>query len=161
MKHFRLLILLLGIALLCGCTGRLGSDGMQFYYLCSEVEYNSPSGVITPVTANGVDRSAPLDQILEQYLSGPDNDGLLSPFPEETKLLSVEQKDDTIYLVFNARLGSLTGMDLTLACACLTMTCLDLTDAANVSIRAEGAMLDGAQQITMNADSLVLLDSTQ
>ena len=160
MKQLRMISLILCLALICGCSGKFRKDAVRFYYLRTEIEYSEASGVITSEIRDDADRSSSLLLTMEQYLEGPGDSSMHSPFPEEIQILIAEQQDDTVILEFNDVLTDLTGMDLTLACACAAMTCLELTDAENVSIRARGATLDGAAQITMNADSLLLLDSS-
>lgn len=161
MNYLRTIAVILLLCTLCGCAGQFSqTTPIYFYYLRSDISYTGTTGVISSDLRDDLDPSAPLLQILEQYLSGPDGDDLLSPFPEDIEIVSAVQKDNLLLLEFNDRLSSLSGMDLTLACACITKTCLGLTDATSVSIRSKGAALDGAAQITMTADSLLLLDST-
>ena len=45
-----------------------------------------------------------------------------------------------------------------MACGCITMTCLTLTDATQVTIEANESLLDGHKSITMGRDSLILSD---
>ena len=161
MKYLRLIAGGLVLTLLCGCGNWLpGKKAVLFYYLRSDITYTGSNGVIAAEIPDNPDGSADLIQLLEQYLTGPEHDGLRSPFPEGILLLKAEQYEGTVYLEFNDRLASLSGMDLTLACACITKTCLNLTDATSVSICAEGVSLDGAAQITMTAESLVLLENS-
>ena len=160
MRFVRLTAALLVLVLLCGCTGLFQKNPVQFYYLRDEITFTNSTSVIASEAATEFDDAMTLTEVLELYLTGPNDDALRSPFPEGVELVSVKQDGDTIFLKFNDHLSSLTGMDLTLACACVTMTCLELTDAVNVSIRAEGTTLDGAAQIKMNADSLILLDAS-
>lgn len=161
MKHIRIIAALLLLCTLCGCSGPfLKSDATEFYYLRGEISYAGSTGVIASETQDIPDTNEPIIQILKDYLAGPDDNDLISPFPEGIEIINVTLAEGSLLLEFNDRLSELSGMDLTLACACITKTCLGLTDATSVTIRAEGAALDGAAQITMTADSLVLLDSS-
>ena len=49
-------------------------------------------------------------------------------------------------------------MDLTLACACITLTCLELPGVESVSISAQGSQLAGQQALTMSREDLLLED---
>lgn len=160
MKQLRLIAALLCFLFLFGCTGPFGQTTPRFYYLKNDIEFSGATSVIASESNGGIDTSGPLLTVLEEYLKGPNDGSLHSPFPEGIQIYTAEQREETVILEFNAVLADLTGMDLTLACACASMTCLELTDAQNVSIRARGATLDGATQITMDADSLLLLDSS-
>ena len=152
--------ILLCLLLLTGCTGPFSSDEPHFYYLKNDISFSGDSSVIASEFFSSIDTSTDLLPIMEEYLKGPDSGSLHSPFPEGIRIFLAEQREDTVILEFNDALAELSGMELTLACACAAMTCLELTDAENVSIRSRGATLDGAAQITMNADSLLLLDGS-
>ena len=60
-------------------------------------------------------------------------------------------------MALSASLTLLSGVDLTLACACLARTCFSLTDAQSVTISSEGL---GFVSMTLTRDSLVLSDDT-
>lgn len=155
------LAVMLCLLLLTGCTGSFSSDEPHFYYLKNDISFSGSASVIASEFFSNIDTSTDLLPIMEEYLKGPDSGFLHSPFPENIQIFLAEQRDRTVILEFNDALAELTGMDLTLACACVAMTCLELTDADNVSIRARGATLDGAAQITMDADSLLLWDNSE
>ena len=56
----------------------------------------------------------------------------------------------TLYLSDTA--ATMDDMEYSLACTCLSLTCLDLTDAASVTITS------GNRSITMNRNTLTLFD---
>lgn len=129
---------------------------VNFYYPRLEPTYGTANGMIAPVSAEG----AGFDQetLLNRYLQGPADKDFVSPFPADTKLLSLTDKDTIINLQLNQNFAQLTGMDLTLACACLTLTTIELTGADTVRIFVKDSTLDGAPQIVMDRNCLTMLD---
>ena len=68
---------------------------------------------------------------------------------------------NTLYVTVSKELAQLSGLELTLACSCLSMTCMELTGAENIVISAENSLLDGQKSITMNKDTLLLIDKAE
>lgn len=159
MKAKRLFSLILCVILLSGCSGKFGIETINFYYPKDDISFTSSAGVIDYESEANASDSIGLMDVMERYLEGPFSSSLRSPFPEDLKIVKAEQTEDSVILVFSRELGSMYGMDLTLACACITKTCLELTGAKSVTIQAQGTTLDGAEQITMDAESLILLSS--
>lgn len=159
MKYLRCLCLLLALLLLAGCGAdqESGENAVKFYYLQAQIGYSSEDSVITweHRSDNGT-----LYETLTLYLQGPLSDELTSPFPAGTSLVEIDEEDQVLNLKLNARLATLTGMELTLACTCLAKTCFAMTDAREVRISANDTLLDGVKYITITTDSLLLTDSS-
>ena len=79
---------------------------------------------------------------------------VLSPLPQGASILSVEQTGSTVTLHLSDTFESMTDAQFTLACSCLTLTCLEIIDAEYVTI------ISGNRSVTLGKDSLVLLDLT-
>lgn len=145
---------------LWGCSKQSQYESpVQFYYCAQELSYTVGSAAIRHETREGAGMGS-LEQVLGIYLAGPESEGLRSPFPAGVKLVEVRQEADTLYVTLSAGLARLSGLELVIACGCITMTCLSLTDAETVSIQAENALLNNQQAIVMDADSLLLLDDS-
>ena len=71
----------------------------------------------------------------------------------------MELSENSALVILNDATARLTGLDLTIACACLTATVCDMTGVQMVTIKAETQLLDGNKSITMQRDHLLLLDS--
>lgn len=160
MKRILCLILALAsLALLCGCSSKKSNiqQPVNFYYRASEINYGSSDGLIRPEIAesSGYTEVQPL---LNTYLKGPTTAEFTNPFLSGTYLLDAYVIGKTVYLELNATIADLSGFDLTIACACLTMTTLELVDATYVCISADGALMEGALSITMSLDDLILED---
>ena len=154
-----ILILCLIIGTLCFKGHLQQSKERAFYYCNMAMDYSGDNpSVLAENRADAPDGS--LQEILELYLSGPLSQNLRSPFPAHLKLIGVSQTGETIYLTFSRELATLTGLDLTMACCCITLTTLALTDAQQVEIRTVTDLLDGQRSITMRKDTLLLLDNT-
>lgn len=155
-------LLLIGAVLLCGCTQRKPElqKPVNFYYLPAEYTFGVTDCILLSEQREGSGMDD-LTELLALYLKGPVDPNLRSLFPAGTKLLELEQTDGTLYLTLSDSFASLQGHKLTLGCAAITKTCLELTDCTNVQIRAESATLDGQKFIEMNASSLLLLDNAE
>lgn len=160
----KLMILLLAFLLLlpvAGCRKEpVYEEPLTFYYRKAIFDYEADCSAVETEIREGADYES-LEETIAIYLAGPVNPELANPFPAELKLLSAQLKDGTLYLTFSDTLAEICGWDLTLCCCCITLTCLELTDASQVCIAAESATLNGEKNITMNRDCLILVDSTQ
>lgn len=130
---------------------------VNFYYRNTEITYGSDSGVISAQVSEGAGYTDPID-LLNKYLKGPSDSTHDATFPASTKILDMTVQGDTAYLKMNTSLARLTGIDLTIACACITMTTIELTGVTTVTISANGETLDGSDFITMDRSKLMLLD---
>lgn len=138
----------------CGRLKDSEKDSITFYYQRAEFLYGEEDSVIASETREASGHAADLSYLLSLYLAGPLDEGLVSPFPRGTRLLSVQEEDDTLLLEISDTEDSLSESRFSLACACLTMTCLELSAAGNVIITS------GERTITMTRDSFLLSDGT-
>jgi hypothetical protein len=104
------------------------------------------------------DHKDDLNYLLQQYLTGPKTEALYSPFPAGTKLVRLEQNEETLNIILDSTFAELSGLKLTLACAGLTRTCLELAPVDTVQISADGPTLDGKRSIIMDRHALELID---
>ncbi len=158
----KMLCLFLAILLLCGCE--YSNQGIEkpisFFYISQDTEYQPGQSLIREQVVDGADMGDTLDAILTAYLMGPDpNTQLQSPFPAGTALISVNRSEDILYVKLSGRFAQLSGVRLSVACACITKTCLSLCDARYIRIQAYGGTLDGADYIQMDAQSVLLADN--
>ena len=158
MKRLLCLILIAAAALsLCACGGSGSpSEPVSFYYLLREPElvYNRDDGIIRPETREGAGFLPDPAAVLELYLQGPLDNTLSSPFPAGTKLVSLKREEEILTLELSRPFSSLEGLDLSLACACLSITAMELTGAEAVTILCDRI------NITMDRNSLQLSDTS-
>lgn len=161
MKRILCFLLMFALLFSAGCSRRQSKpEGTPFYYCVAEPAYGNGSTSISREYRSDVPEDS-LMAAFELYLAGPESAEMISPFPEGMKILSAVQEGDTVLLTVSMELTALTGLDLTMACGCLTMTSLALTDAKQVQISPIYGLLDGQRTITMNEDTLLLLDHSK
>jgi len=161
MKRSIALILLICILLLCGCNPSAPSfqQPVSFYCLSSE-ELAPNSSVFAVQTAEGAAFSNDAAAMLNAYFRIQGTEDTRSPFPYGLQTKEVTVSDNEVTLTVSRQLGSLEGIDLTLACACITLTLCEYLNVHSVTIFAENTTLGGKASITMTKDSLFLRDTT-
>ncbi len=158
MKKICSLFLILTLALTVASCGNKNSSktGVAFYYRSTSL---SGSGLQAEYREE-FSAKDDLTDVLRAYILGPSGEALISPFRPEHRVLTANVTNDTVYIVMSTSFANLQGLDLVLACSCLTVTSLELTGAKYVCISAEGVLLDGQKAIVLDLDSLVLTDDS-
>ena len=153
MKLRILCLFLVFCFLFSGCSffGERIREPVTFYYLCSTYQENLCC-VLAPEEREASGHVGDLPYLLALYLMGPTDDEHMSPLPSGSRITS-SFEGDTIVLTLSDT-SSLSDIDFSLACACLTMTCLEMTDAETVIIR------NGDREKSMTRSSLTLYDAT-
>lgn len=163
MNRYIALFLLLSVFLgLTACTKQDPAiqEPVSFYYRRSALSYGENDTAILSLVADANGHKHDFPWILGEYLKGPQSEDMLQTFPHGTTLVSLTMDGDAVTVVLSKHLGQLTGVDLTIACACLTKTVIGLTNAKTVIIQAENSDLNGAPQIVMDEEILLLLDNS-
>ena len=153
-------MLLCAVLLLSGCTRKQYRTPGTFYYHRSETSYSGTDGVCAPEVRelHGIDSD--LDAVLELYCAGPISADLNNPLPPDAQVLSWELSEGVLTLNFSESLSRLSGIELTVAAACLARTFLELTGAQTLVLTADGALLGGETALRMTAGELELRDSS-
>lgn len=157
----RLLIFLLcTVTLLCGCDTSQSKieDPVTFYYPRTEYVFGQSDSVIASETREAAGKRTDLPALLNEYLQGPVSAELRSPFPDGTRIKEIRQDGAILQLVMDDGFTRLSEMELTITCACLAKTSLPLTDCTTVQIIMEGSANDTNRVITMDEQSLLLMD---
>ena len=160
MRHsaFILAILLLA-AMLCSCSAVDTQNQVSFYYCVAEQDYSSTAGAIKAEVQSAKVDPADYDTLLSQYMNGPKSSHLVSPYPDGCTIAEFSLDQSTAHIIMDKSFASLSGVELTLACACLSLTVQNITGYANVEIRAEDCLLDNKESITVDANKILLTDS--
>ena len=139
----RLISLLLVVLLLTGCAsfGNKVSEPVTFYFLRSHSKDSAyddyfAKGIIGSEEREASGYRSDLKNLLTFYFRGPLTPDLTSPFPMGCRVLDVHQDNNHLSITLNPILAEKSEMDITVACACLAMTCLELTDVDTVQIEA-------------------------
>ena len=163
-KIIALLLCLSLLGCLWGCVKVPGTPDVpvQFYYpQASQKDALSSAGGLVSFelreSAGNIGKYAYLTQL---YLQGPVTETLRNPFPRGTTLKSLLIKNGIVYLVLSDAIASLSGTELTLACACLTRTIYEMTGFRVVNIQAETQLLGGSRKLIMNVKDLQFMDNS-
>lgn len=155
-----LICLILAAALLfilssCYLTG--ANDSIYFYYLRSQFTHGASDSVIV-AEVRELSGNYEITDLIRQYLNGPLDSTLKTPFPADTSLITFENEAGTVSITLSDQIGALTGVSLSLACTCLAKTVMELTDSKTVHISAETLALNGRDYLSFEADTVLLLD---
>ncbi len=159
MKQILCFAVILALLLASGCKSKDDPSGTPFYYCVSSPSYGQGSTAITQEYRDGI--PSDLMEALQVYLEGPESADLVSPFPADLTIVSAIQEGAIVYLTVSMEMTALRGLDLTMACGCLTLTTLALTDAEQVQISSIYGLLDGQRTIIMDKNTLLLYDNSQ
>lgn len=156
----RITAFLLCLLLLAGCSNSAPKVPGNFYYKQAETTYGTSDGVIAPEVREIDGLMSDLDVLLTVYFAGPENKELESPFPKNTTVENWELNGTTLILTLSREFASLSGLDLTVACACITRTMLELTPAQTVVIETKHSPMSANISVTMSAENLLLIDDS-
>lgn len=157
----KLICLLFSLSLilsLCACSESKPKDPGHFYYRWVQTDYVGSEGIIAPEVRELAGIKTNLNQLLTLYFQGPESDTLEMPFPRDTKAVNWSFSGQVLCIELNETFASLSGIELSVACGCITKTFLELTDAAAVQISVQDRLLGGEHSITMARDTMLLVD---
>ena len=144
-KRIAALVLLLLGALALFFSGQTESDGNYALYFLAEPELAHGSDA---VAAEYCDLTLPADtveaarMVLERYWAGPQKSGLKTPLPAGLQLQEVTFSGGRLNVDVSVHYRTLSGIDLTLADSCLTMTLAQLDDVYAVTVSVNGRLLE-------------------
>ena len=129
----RLMILMLVLALLCAGCGERGHGEVETeeYPVCfvtrEETAEGGDGGIASKSVVDWEYHALPpgqraLDGLIRTLLAGPEGEGLASPFPRGTSLRGWRQENGVVTLDLSEAYGGLSGVELTLADACIVLT---------------------------------------
>ena len=155
-----LILLLLFSAYGCAGSNRDLEVPASFYYRADPVTYNTPTSIFSAEVRETADLNNNTLEILNRYVAGPASVGYLSPFPAGVSVDSIKRDGERVIITMNDAFGTLTGVGLTAACTCVTLTVTELIGCQEVVIQCESVSLDGATSIAMNIANLHFMDTT-
>lgn len=158
-----LLCCVLVLQLLCACSGNKEDfqEPVNFYYGNKEISYNSPAGVIRAEIQEGSSFHGNLTAFLRAYLLGPTSTELYSFIPADVYVVSCQVSENIATIVLSSQFANLSGIELSAACSALMMTIHDYTGATTMVISAKDSQLDAKDEIVINLDDVVLMDTMQ
>lgn len=161
MKQIFALCLILLLIPLAGCQDKTTQpeEPVTVYYKLATPTHGTENSVIAPTTIEGKGHEDDYFYLLSRYLKGSGDPLFARTFPRGTTLVSFKLDALTAKIVLSDRFSSLSGMDLTIACVCITRTVMEMTGCQEVIISANTTKLDGEKYITLSADSYLLIDN--
>ena len=139
------------LSTLSGCGQKL-NEPVTFYYLKSSYQENLDSPIVGEEREVAGHRDN-LKYLLSFYLMGPIGKELSSPLPRGTQLYTVEQEGTALTIEISNTSALLSDAEFSLACACLSMTCMELVNAEKVTI------VSGSRSLTLSRGNLLLNDT--
>lgn len=162
----KILAILLLLALLCGCGAQTiptGENQITFYYRradgASEESYGSETGALAEkkVTLGG---DLSVEEVLAAYLPAPEDEGVVSLFPDGTACTGTKLQKGILTLEMNEAYATLTGYARTMAAAGLTMTLTQLGTVDAVQIRTPSGALLGRASTRWTRESFLQQDTS-
>ena len=159
----RLFVFLLAALLLTACAAepeQPSPDDYTLYYAAS-LGMSAGGDAIRGCTVSVADSAAMETQTLAEtllmlLLSEPKDDALRSPFPSGTSLQKLTVAGGRAQVDLSAQYGRLSGIDLSIADACVTLTLTQLRGVYAVRITANGRELPYREtQLLTAADALL------
>ena len=155
-----LLCCILSLQLLIGCS-RNNEEIQQpvnFYYINKEISYNTEQGVICSEIREGA-RFSSLEDLLREYLAGPDSLDLQSLMPDSVSLQSCVVENETVHICLSSEFAGLSGVKLTTVCSAILLTVHDYVGAQTIYVSAANEKLDDKDVFQLSMDGIVLMDT--
>ena len=162
MKRLPLLLAALSLSLLAACAvprEETGAGGYELYYAAWPEEAGGdairarriPLGDGAPA-----DTDALAEELLTRLLASPASGGLRSPFPAGTKLQKISVAGGRATVDLSEQYAQLSGIDLSVADCCVTLTLTQLTGINAVRVTVNGRELPYRKtQLLTAADALL------
>ena len=150
----RLICIFLSLLLLsgCGAVGERTKAPVTFYYIREDYQKDM-SEVIASEVREASGHRDDLPYLLALYSMGPSSEALLSPFPPSTRITPTEHTEAGVVLSLSEVPETMTDAQFTLGSACLALTCMELTDAAQITVTADG------RSVTISKENIMTLKS--
>lgn len=152
--------------LLCACKGAEGGTSPEhpflYYYLKQTVSYTEETGVMGTEAREYDPETQSIQTLLSDYFSGAQSEGLTSPFFSGTKATDCKTEGTTVYLTLNSVYSRLSGVDRSLADACLSATLLQVPGIDRVCIKNLNGDADyiSAGDVVLRDDSAQVQDTS-
>ncbi len=153
MKRLLCLILLASL-LLSGCQllGDRIKEPVNFYYVRRDYREDL-TAAISPEEREASGHREDLSYLMALYLMGPVSEQLESPLPSGTRVYVEIHSKNNVTLNLTDTEKIMTDAQFSLACACLSQTCLEITGTKQVVINS------GSRSVTMTRENLALSDN--
>lgn len=131
---------------------------VNFYYQADASDFSG--GAIQAEIRDLGPETLPVEEILALYFRGPVSDNLRSPFPADLAVDEASLSGGVLTLAFNDAYASLSGVQLTLANACLVYTMVQFEGVERVCLQTAGSTLSGQLSVPLQAEDFLLVDDS-
>lgn len=165
MRRYKMIAAALALVLLAGCTAAIAQrpqyiNPIDFYYCRKDAVYGSETGALDYETTELGRNDMTVEEILALYFRGPISNTLRSPFPQGLACTGAELDGGVLTLHMNEVYSTLSGVELSLASACLTMTLTQIAFVDSVRVETPSALLSAQSGQTLSTERFVLFDAS-
>lgn len=158
--HFFLIIMIISILLGCERSTEEFAEPVKFYY---KAIIDFPAGktdVFSYEVREGKYYNCDYILLLNDYLRGPQDDSLISPFPAGLHVVDISWEDEeSISIVLSSEVNQLTALDQTIAFSGITQTLAELVACNNIKFLVEDQNHEVIIITSMHVNSVHLYDS--
>ena len=165
MKRVWSLLLAAVLLLGAGCHGETEQNRyenpVQRYYLYQDETTGEYAGALGAMGSEAAEFEEDVAAYIQDYLEGPQSPELRTPFPAGTSLEKCTLEDGTLTLELSDAFFTLSGIDRTLATACIVYSMVELPQVEEVVLAApEGAGSDSLLSVPLTPKSFLLFDDS-
>lgn len=155
-KKLAAVLLAAALLLLPSCGDGKQAEGLRLWF---PVDYGFKGHLTQAVSWEETqiprDATDQVELLMSALLAGPAGDGLRNPFPAGTRLLGWELSAGLLTLDLSEPFEELSGVDLTLACYCLTLTLCQLEQVDQVSLKTDGKPAAGLSRQLLSPEDVI------
>jgi len=147
------------LLLLTSCEGNTQSTGGEESSFA--VYFSNRKPYTDGVAIAGEDHKLPgaedsVEELIALLLGTPDSDELISPVPSEVSLTAWSLQDGVLNVEFSEGYGGLSGIDLTIADYCITLTLCQLDEVRSVVISVESDLIPSRYYKALRSSDVLL-----
>lgn len=157
----KIALLLFFLLFLTSCTESSGSStetaGTAVYFAAQDPcsEGLAVKSELRTIKGTG----EPVEELMDMLLAPPLSKELASPIPADVKVNSWSLDGGVVYLEMSEGYGGLSGINLTIADYCITLTLCQLSQVRSVVISVEGDLIPSRYYQALRISDVLLSDS--
>lgn len=154
-KRAAFLVVVVLLGLLTACLARDDQeDGLRLWFITAEEEQSRQ--VTSALGSCGYEGAENVAGLLKALLAGPALDsGLTAVIPEDTEVVGWSMEGRVVHVELSDAYASLSGLDLTLADYCITLTLCQLSGVDGVRITASGGGVPFQERRVLRAGDVI------
>ena len=152
-RIFCLVVLVCFVFSGCHFSGERLKEPVTFYYIRSDYQEDL-TGVIVSEQREASGHRDDLSYLMALYLVGPVDESNRSPIPRGIRIYVAQNYPAGVILNLSETAKNMTDSEFSLAAACLSLTCLELTGTKQVTITCEN------RSVTMTPETILLFDAS-